>query len=260
MESLNYKEFGEGEATLILHGVFGMLDNWQSFAKRLAENYNVFIIDQRNHGKSFHSDAFSYELMAEDLKKFMDEHSLDRAHIIGHSMGGKTAMQFAFTYPERLNKLIVIDIAPKQYMPGHLEIFHALFDLDLESIESRKEAADALADQIPSQAVRQFLLKNLSRNKEGSYHLKMNLPVIYQNYDKIIEALESDVPYEGETLFVKGGYSPYIQEEDSELIEQLFPNSNVFEIEQSGHWVHAQKPQELFELISGYLESNIGYI
>ncbi len=189
---LNYKEFGQGEPIIILHGLFGMLDNWQTIAKRLANDYWIFVVDQRNHGKSPHVNGLSYPLMAQDLKAFMDQHWIPQAHIIGHSMGGKTAMQFAFEYPDMVDKLVVLDIAPPANESGHGLIFDALHSVDLQKIETRIEADEKLAQKIKDYGVRQFLLKNLSRQKEGGYRWKMNLEAISNNYDNILAAVEGE--------------------------------------------------------------------
>ena len=171
---LNYKQFGQGEPIIILHGLFGTLDNWQTIAKQLAEHYMVYIIDQRNHGKSPHSDDFSYEIMAEDLKEFMFRHHIYEATIIGHSMGGKVAMRFALDYPDMVSKLVVVDITPKRYKGEHETIFEAMFDLDLKNLIHRKEIDEQLKSRIPNDGVRLFLMKNLAREKTGGYRWKMN--------------------------------------------------------------------------------------
>jgi len=245
---LNHKIFGEGEPFVILHGLFGMLDNWQGFAKKLAEHYKVYIIDLRNHGKSFHSDEFSYELMSEDLFKLYEENNIGSAMLLGHSMGGKTAMRFALDHPQLIKKLFVLDIGPKQYMPGHLEIFEALFALEIDTLDNRKDASDALEERIPSFGVRQFILKNLTRNKDKSFRWKMNLKAIHEHYDRVIEALSEGV-FHGDTLFIKGENSDYINDGDEEEIYKLFPNASFKTVADAGHWVHAEKPDELLEIL-----------
>jgi len=248
---LNFKQFGQGSPVIILHGLFGTLDNWQTMARRLSENHTVFIIDQRNHGRSPHHDEFNYEVMAEDLRDFMESQWVYEATIIGHSMGGKTAMQFALNYGEMVEKLIVVDIGPQKYVGGHQTIFEALFDLNLSEIENRKEAENQLATRIDSIAVRQFLLKNLTRNKEsGKYQWKMNLPAIHTNYERILEAIESDYTYDGETLFVNGGKSDYLSPDDLPNLQKFFPQATLKTIPQAGHWVHAEASDEFFELIN----------
>jgi len=251
---LNYKEFGQGDPIIILHGLFGTSDNWQTLAKKLAENYSVYIIDQRNHGRSPHDDEFNYKVMAEDLKNFLESNWIYSARIIGHSMGGKTAMQFATDYPDMVEKLVIVDIANENYEGGHESIFNALLSLDLEKIESRKEADAFLETQIDDFGVRQFLLKNLTRSKEGKYTWKMNLPVIHQNYQAILSKIEGDEIFEGATLFVKGGLSKYITETNFETTKEFFPNANLKIIENVGHWVHAEAPKDLLEILGIFLE------
>lgn len=251
---LNYKEFGQGDPIIILHGLFGMLDNWQTIAKKLSEDYWVFIIDQRNHGKSPHLDGLSYSLMAEDLQKFMEQQWIPKAHIIGHSMGGKTAMQFAFDYPDMVDKLVVVDIAPSANAPGHQLIFDALFSVDLQKLENRGTADDTLAVKIEEFGVRQFLLKNLTRNKEGGYRWKMNLATIFKNYENILAAVTTDQSYDGASLFIKGGASAYIQQREIEVINQLFTDVTIETVEEAGHWVHADAPDILLEKVKNFLD------
>lgn len=250
---LNYKEFGQGAPIIILHGLFGTLDNWQTVAKQLAEEYSVYILDQRNHGRSPHMDSQDYKLMAEDLQHFMEANWIHKASIIGHSMGGKTAMQFAQDFPDMVEKLIVVDIAPKAYKGGHQQIFEALFALDLSTIESRKEADQFLETRIPDFGVRQFLLKNLTRSKEGGYQWKMNLPVIFESYQNILASITLEAAADMPTLFIKGGQSNYIQEEDLALVQSYFPNAVLKTVKKAGHWVHAEAPLELIEIVKGFL-------
>ncbi|MFK7978367.1 MAG: alpha/beta fold hydrolase [Saprospiraceae bacterium] len=250
---LNYKSFGEGYPIIILHGLFGTLDNWQTIAKKLAENYLVYIVDQRNHGRSPHDTRFDYEAMADDLQVFMESQWIYEAHIIGHSMGGKTAMQFALNYPDLVNQLIVVDIAPKAYEGGHQAIFEALFSLDLSSIKNRKQADAALLAQIPDFGVRQFLLKNLTNDKKGGYKWKMNLPVIYENYQQILATIKSEDIFDNPTLFIRGGQSNYIVAEDLKQIKSLFPTAALTTVAGANHWVHAAAPKELLALVTNFL-------
>ena len=250
---LNYKEFGQGAPIIILHGLFGTLDNWQTVAKQLAEEHSVYILDQRNHGRSPHLDRLDYKLMAEDLQQFMEANWIHQASIIGHSMGGKTAMQFAQDFPDMVQKLIVVDIAPKAYKGGHQQIFEALFALDLSIVDSRKAADQFLETRIPDFGVRQFLLKNLTRSKDGGYRWKMNLPVIFENYSKILAPIELEEAADMPTLFIRGGKSDYIQEDDLSLLQSYFPNASLKTVEKAGHWVHAEAPVELIEIVKGFL-------
>mgnify|MGYP000176846956 CR=1 FL=1 len=250
---LNFKTYGEGQVILILHGLFGSLDNWQTIAKKLAETHKVYLVDLRNHGKSPHSDNFSYEEMAADVAELIQDENLDKVSIIGHSMGGKTAMTFAVEYPHLLDKLIIVDIAPKKYRPHHDEIIDALYSLDLKTISSRREADEVMQKSISNQGTRLFLLKNLNREKEGGYSWKMNLDMLTNNIESVIDITEIPFPVSLPTLFIRGGDSGYILDTDFERIEELFPNSEIVTIENSGHWVHAEKPQELLEFITEFI-------
>jgi len=251
---LNYKTFGQGPPLIILHGLFGTSDNWQTFGKKLAEHFSVYLIDQRNHGRSPHLPEMNYPVMAEDLRQFMEANWIHEAHVLGHSMGGKTAMQLALDHPDMVDQLIVIDIAPREYSGGHLEIFEALLSLELDTIEDRKYADTMLAKRIEEAPIRQFLLKNLIRSRENGYHWKMNLPVLYEEYSSILAEIRGDEPFEGPTLFVRGGRSRYIRDEDRPQIEKLFPNYRLETIEEAGHWLQAEAPDKLLELVLRFLK------
>lgn len=250
---LNYKQFGQGEPIIILHGLFGTLDNWQSIAKQLAEHYMVYIIDQRNHGKSPHSEAFSYQILADDLKHFMESKWIYKATIIGHSMGGKTAMRFALDYPDMVEKLVVVDIAPKAYKGGHQTIFEAMFGLDLDTLTDRKTIDEQLKIKIPEDGVRLFLMKNLTREKDGRYRWKMNLPVLYAEYQAILSEIQSDETFDKTTLFIRGENSNYIKDDDILDIQDLFPMMQLATVENAGHWVHAENPQSFFDKLMTFL-------
>lgn len=249
---LNYKSFGEGEAIIILHGLFGMLDNWQSFGKALSEEYRVLLVDQRNHGKSYHTNEFSYPLLAQDLNIFMEDLNLPHAHIMGHSMGGKTAMTFASKYPDLVKSLIVVDIAPKQYQGGHEAIFKAILNIDINNVASRKEVNEQLLLSIPDIGVRLFLMKNLTRNPEGGYKWKANFKALYNQYPSIMGNDEYD-GFMKSSLFIKGGNSDYILQEDERIIKTLFPKAELIEVQGVGHWVHAEKPAELKTIVQQFL-------
>lgn len=250
---LNFKSFGEGDPVIILHGLFGMLDNWQTIGKSLAENNMVYLVDQRNHGKSPHFDEHNYKLMAEDLAIFLEDNWIHKAHLIGHSMGGKTVMQFAADFGDVVEKLAVIDIAPKQSVRGHDEILAALTNLDLSKIEKRSDAEDALGQSIKDRGVMQFLLKNLSRKKEGGYRWKMNLSVLVEQYERILDPITFDEAFEGPCLFLKGERSRHIQADDEIMIKKMFPNVLIKEISDAGHWVHADKPKETTKALQEFL-------
>ncbi len=250
---LNHKVFGTGDPVIILHGLFGMLDNWQTIAKKLAEDYMVYIVDQRNHGKSPRMDDISYTLMAEDLAAFMESQWIHSAHIIGHSMGGKTAMQFAMAFPDMVETLTVIDISPTASTRGHDEVFAALNAVDIAQLDKRSDAAESMAAHIDDMGVKQFLLKNLTRRKEGGYAWKMNLPVLEKHYERILDPIISTSSYDGSTLFIKGGRSRHIMDGDLEVMRTLFPNYQMNEIPDAGHWVHADAPTETLDMIKRFI-------
>lgn len=252
---LNFKSFGQGDPVIILHGLFGNLDNWQTFAKQLSEHFLVYIVDLRNHGRSPHAEEMNYRAAAEDLREFMESQWIYEASIIGHSMGGKTAMQFAFDYPDMLNRLTVVDIAPKAYRGGHETIFQAMLDLEPTQLESRTEAEEKLARTITDPSIRLFLLKNLSRNKDGGYDWKMNLPVLHRDYPHILSAVKGE-PFTGPSLFIRGERSDYIQDADWPLIQTLFPQAELATVPGAGHWVHAEAPKILLEEVSRFLSAS----
>jgi pimeloyl-ACP methyl ester carboxylesterase len=253
--TLNYKDFGAGKPLIILHGLFGTLDNWQTIARTLSADRLVYILDQRNHGRSPHTPDMNYELLCEDLKTFMEENWIFQADILGHSMGGKTVMQFALTYPEMVNKLIVVDIAPKKYVGGHEDVFKALFSIDLDSLETRRQAEEILNNQLKDKGTVQFLLKNLSRTADtGKFEWKMNLPALWQHYADIM----ADIParadiFENSTLFIRGGNSHYVSDGDFQAALSRFPHAQLVTVENAGHWVHADKPNELMEIITNFI-------
>lgn len=253
MLNLKHKSFGQGDPVIILHGLFGTADNLQTVGKRLSEHFSVFMPDQRNHGRSPHHPDMNYELMAEDLLHFMESNWMFKAHLVGHSMGGKTAMKFALKYPDMVDKLVIVDIAPKAYSGGHQEIFEALLGLDLAALQSREEAEEKLTEKISDEGVRLFLLKNLSRTSSGGYRWKMNLPVIHEHYADILSSIECDTPFDKETLFIRGGRSQYIQNDDMPDIQRLFPKARLETIERAGHWIHAEAPEEFCEHLYNFL-------
>ncbi|MFI5171276.1 MAG: alpha/beta fold hydrolase [Chitinophagales bacterium] len=251
---LNYKPSGTGPPLIILHGLFGMLDNWKTVGKGLEDKFTIYLVDQRNHGKSPHVDAHSYKLMAEDIREFFEYHHIKSAHIIGHSMGGKTAMQFALDHGEMVNKLIVVDMGIKRYVGGHDKIFDALMSLDIKSITSRKDAESLLIEKVADTGVRQFLLKGLTRNANGSYDWKFNLKALSENYDEeILGPVVSDKSFQGKTLFIRGENSDYILNDDWDVIQKLFPNSRLITIKNAGHWVHADQPEALIKTVELFL-------
>ena len=219
----------------------------------MAERFRVFALDQRNHGRSPHDNDVGYEAMADDLDGFMERHGLASAHVLGHSMGGKTAMHFALTRPEKVDRLVIADMAPRAYPPHHAELFEALRALDLDAHTSRQEIDGALARRISSTPVRQFLLKNLQYDADRGYRWQMNLEGLYANYDQLNRAVEAPRPFEKPALFVRGGTSDYVTDEDEVEIRKLFPNADVVTIPEAGHWVHAEAPQAFADVVLEFL-------
>lgn len=253
---------------VIVHGLYGASDNWVSIAHGLEDAFEVYIVDQRNHGASPHAKEHNYEVMREDLKEFMDEHGLDQAILLGHSMGGKTIMFFADKYPERVASLIVVDIAPIPYHDlaitshiagNHSKMIDALLELDLNTLESREDAGRKLATKIGSERIRMFLLKNLTRDKEKHFVWKINLPILRDNLDAIMDGLDiNTIRSKGgitgfPVLFISGANSDYIQPEDHATIREVFPTAEIVTIRDSGHWVHAEQPGLLVKTVKYFL-------
>lgn len=252
---LFYREFGQGKPVFILHGLFGFSDNWQTIAKVLAEEHLVITPDLRNHGRSPHVDTHSYPEMAEDLVQFMESHWMFSAAFVGHSMGGKVAMQLALSHPDLVERLVVVDMAPGPSKSDHTGIFDALLGLDLGKLEQRAEAEAFLKKQIPDIGTVQFLLKNITRDQEGAFAWKMNLPVLFKQYHEVLKPL-SGTPFTKPTLFIRGGRSNYIKESDWPGILDLFPNAQLETIQAAGHWVHADQPAALLALVQRFLSTS----
>lgn len=253
-EILHSKIIGTGKPLLILHGFLGMSDNWKTLGAKYAENgFQSHLIDQRNHGKSFHSEEFNYDYLSEDLKMYMEHHNLEKASIIGHSMGGKTAMQFACEHAELTEKLIVADISPKFYPPHHQDIVNGLQALDFEKTTSRGEADEELSKYLSDFGTRQFLLKNLYWVEKGKLGFRFNLPVLSTKMEEIGENISSTAQYQGPTLFLKGDASEYVVETDLPEIKRHFPLAEIDTIENAGHWVHAANPKQFYEKSIAFL-------
>ncbi|MGI9545797.1 MAG: alpha/beta fold hydrolase [Flavobacteriaceae bacterium] len=245
MELLRSRILGEGQPVIILHGFLGMSDNWKSIGSRYAENgHQVHLVDQRNHGRSFWSKEFNYSLLADDLERYLDEHVKGEVIILGHSMGGKTAMQFACTRPERVEKLLLADIAPKYYPPHHQQIIGGLNAVPRDTIESRVQADEVLAEHITDMGIRQFLLKNLYWVDRNRLDFRFNLDVLQFASETVGTALDPDALFDKPTLFLKGELSDYIIEEDLELINSHFPLARLVIIQRAGHWLHSENPDQ----------------
>ena len=250
---MHSKILGEGKPLIILHGLFGMLDNWQALAKEFACFFETHIVDLRNHGRSFHANQHNYEVMTEDLLSYLNAYNLDEVSLIGHSMGGKVAMTFACMYPDRVEKLVVVDISPKYYPPHHQEILSGLKAVDRSNLTSRKDADQILSQYFSESAMRQFLLKNLYWRSSSELTFKFNLKVLSDQIENVGQALHTDALFDRPTLFIVGQSSNYIKETDVEHIESHFPDFEIVEIPKSGHWVHAENPDQFFDKVSRFL-------
>lgn len=251
---LHFRTLGEGNPLIILHGLFGSSDNWQTIGKVFSQKFKVYMVDLRNHGNSPHSDEFDYDVLDQDLIELMDDEGLERAHVLGHSLGGKVGMHLAIRFPERVDQLVVIDIAPKYYPPHHQDVFRAFRAVDLVNIRSRKEASEQMSQIELPFGVRQFILKNLSRNGEGKFFWKPNIDTLERVNDKIGGGFGKKGVFENQTLFIAGSQSDYILPEDREKIDRLFPRSRIVTIKDAGHWVHADKPEELRNMVMEFLD------
>jgi len=251
---LHSQILGEGKPFLILHGFLGMGDNWKSLGNEFSEaGYQVHLIDQRNHGRSFHSDEFNYTVMAEDVIRYCKHYGLGSVVLLGHSMGGKTAMEVASRKPDLVSHLIVADIAPKHYPQHHQDILKGLSSLDFSVIQSRGEADETLSKYIPIPGIRQFLLKNLYWTGKGQLGLRINLPVLIDKIEEIGKPLVESATFSGPTLFLAGAQSAYIQKMDSLSIHKHFPNAKIETVSKAGHWLHAENPKEFYDKVMSFL-------
>jgi len=245
---------GEGKPFIILHGFLGMGDNWKTLAKQFSElNFEIHLIDQRNHGRSFHSEDFDYELMAEDLKLYCDTNNLNNVVLLGHSMGGKTAMLFATKYPDLVNKLIVADISPRYYPIHHDAILEGLSSLDFSELKSRSEADKVLSNYVSETGIRMFLLKNLYWVEKGKLGLRINLEDLKENVSEVGEALPIHATFNKDTLFLRGDRSEYIGDADEAIIHRHFPNSEITTISNAGHWLHAENPKDFYDTVINFV-------
>lgn len=256
---LFFQKFGieKDQSVIILHGLFGISDNWVSYGKQLAKaGYEVFIPDQRNHGRSEHSDDFNYLALTNDLYDFIDAEEIENPILIGHSMGGKVAMRYAVSYPELVKKLIVVDIAPKEYGPRkhHLSIIKTMLEVNLNNANNRTEVANFLTKGIADKRIRQFILKNLYRKNKNEFEWRLNLDAISDNLEKMFDGIPEGTTYTGESLFIKGGNSDYLLTSDYDQIYNFFPAARIITINNATHWVHADAPEEFYNLTSQFLQ------
>jgi len=252
---LFFRQFGQGTPVIILHGLFGLSDNWVSIGKRIASQFSVYIPDLRNHGQSAHSPAFNYPAMTDDLLEFIEENNLSNPILIGHSMGGKVAMNFALEYPALLDQLVVIDISPGRYpaCSMHSDIINAMLSINFQEVTSRNHVETLLQKAIPDNRVRQFILKNLYYRAPKELAWRPDLEAIKNNLDAIFDGIQADRQFNKPALFVKGGLSDYITSADEALIRRMFPLALIKTIPSATHWVHADAPTELCRLLSASL-------
>ncbi|MGQ1785469.1 MULTISPECIES: alpha/beta fold hydrolase [unclassified Saccharicrinis] len=266
---LFFRELGQGNTNLvIIHGLYGSSDNWLSIARLLEDKFRIFIIDQRNHGQSPHCDDMSYSLMADDIKRFMQQQKLDKTIIMGHSMGGKTAMAFALQYPDLVEKLVILDIAPKSYgsfsnyakiTNDHRSIVDALLSINPSEYTSRSSIDKALKDKIPNQMVRSFLLKNIGRDPNKQLKWKLNIQAISNNLVKIMDGVAEfeaakAFPEEKAVVLIRGANSTYVLDEDMQQVRKYFPSAQLADIPNAGHWLHAEQTELFIKTVRYFLD------
>ena len=236
----------------MLHGIFGSSDNWLTQSRMLSEKYHTYALDLRNHGQSPHAASFDYPSMVDDVVEFMEQHGISDPILMGHSMGGKVAMNLAVEHPEKIQRLIVVDIAPRHYNMKNYVVLEGLTSIPVDEVTSREHADELLARHVDEPGVRLFLLKNLQRKPEGGFRWKLNLPAIADNIEKIGLPLQYEGKFEKPTLFVRGSQSNYVRDKDVELIKSIFPNASIETLD-AGHWTPAEKPKEFNELVLKWL-------
>jgi len=252
---LAFRKYGSGQPLIILHGLFGQSDNWTTHAKLFAEqNVEVYTVDLRNHGLSPHSDDFNYQVMSDDVLELMEDNNLQKTILIGHSLGGKVAMQFALHHSEFLDKLIVVDIAPKYYPVHHHKVLEGLNAVDFTVVKTRKEAEAILSEHLDDVGTRQFLLKNLYWKTDTELSWRFNLKAITEHIANVGAEIISKYNTATPTLFIRGEKSNYVLDSDIKLMDDLFPQSKLETIAGAGHWIHAEKPKEFFECVMGFIK------
>jgi len=255
---LFYRKYGEGQPVIILHGLFGISDNWVSIGRRLGEKFEVYILDQRNHGQSPHSDTFNYYALVDDLYEFIEDHQLINPIVVGHSLGGKVAMNFSLEHPHKVDKLIIVDMGIRQYSArqSHINIIKAMLDVDFSKMTSRNEIDKIISKNIESFRIKQFVLKNLYRLNKNRFGWRLNILSINNNLENVFEAIHSTHTFNKPSLFIRGGASDYILPEDYDLIKKIFPGAQFQTIDKASHWIHAEKPDELCAAFSTFLEKD----
>lgn len=255
MQHLSHRTFGTGSPMLVLPGLLGMADNWLSFAKKMAEHFKIYLIDLRNHGNSFQNDDFSYETMVEDIRCFINQHKIENPIILGHSMGGKLAMQFAQTFPAMVKKLLVVDMAPRAYAMKDFDVLlRGLRNIDLSTLETRGAIKDKLKTLTKGDLkLVNFLAKGVKRTTQGSFRWRANIPILSDKINEIARAVTFKQPFFKPTLFIRGAKSDYVHDEDTSLMKKLFPRFRLETIPLAGHWVQAEQPQLFLEVVEKFL-------
>jgi pimeloyl-ACP methyl ester carboxylesterase len=248
------REYGSGAPLIILHGLFGSWENWHPVAKALSLRFTVHVVDQRNHGGSFHSSRFDYDVMAEDIRDFMSAHRLAKTALLGHSMGGKTAMRFATMFPAQVERLIVVDIAPRGYPPSQTDAIDALARLDLDRIATLRAADEHLQPAIPDLDLRRFLLKNLKPAAGGRYRWQVNIEAIRLAYPGLCGPVALN-PWPGPCLFVRGGHSDFIRDSDWQAIRTVFPQAQLCTLSAAGHWAHVDDPAGFAHTVTCFMDA-----
>ncbi len=253
---LFYRNFGSGQPIIVLHGLFGISDNWIPFGKLMArKNFNVLIPDVRNHGQSPHSDSFNYQSMLQDLEDFIDDNKIKNPIILGHSMGGKIAMHYALGNPLKVSKLIIVDVSMRNYSKKshHIALVNAMLSIDFSNAKTRADIETQLIPEIDDKRIRNFLMKNIKRKSGNSYEWKIDMESIYNNIDRVYEGIDIDGVFNGPAIFIRGGISTYVSEDDYSKIEKHFPKSEIHTIENASHWVQADAPEQFVSIINGFL-------
>lgn len=250
---LHHTELGSGPPLVVLHGLLGSHQNLLPACRPLATRFRVFAVDLRNHGRSPHRERMSYAAMAGDVDQFMQIHGIEAAHVVGHSMGGKTAMQLALHHPRRVDRLVVADMSPRATGPRFAKLLQTLRALPVAEFRSRSAADAALAPAVPDEAVRRFLLKNLVPDERGGYRWRAHLEGIAASYDRLREAVDSAIPFTGPALFVRGARSDYIGQDDLPEIHRLFPSAEMVTLADAGHWVHVDAPRAFAAAVLEFL-------
>jgi len=247
---------GSGFPIIILHGLLGSSDNWRAITKRLNSSYKVFAVDLRNHGQSPHSEIMTYPAMADDVRELLEHERISGCHLVGHSLGGKVAMQFAVTHPDRVRKLVIVDIAPKAYPPSQRAILAALEQLQLQNFKAFGTIDAALAPAVPEIAIRQFLMKNIARASSGGFKWRIDLASIVKNYDNLTKPIVAAAAYDKPALFIRGGRSDYIADVDLASIKAIFTQAELVTIAGAGHWLHADATYEFLAILNDFLNSH----